>query len=136
MKFLIYLAIALGIFAIIRSILKSKNKKGRGIKTSALIECKPYKPSKDDDPEKEEKRLLRVDPEAKNDGLNIDTDEKVAWAGTQKLYKTPDGKWFVVNNLRGGDLSYQRTTPWGARGFIKSSRMSGGDQKIEALLKD
>jgi hypothetical protein len=134
MKFLFYLAIALVLFGIIKHVLKSKNEKGSGIKTSVQIDGKPHKLSKAYNPDEEEKRSLRVDPEGKNDGLNIATDEKVAWAGNMKIYKTPDGKWFIVYHRKKGELSYQRITPWGARNFIKG-RVSGSDQDIEALLK-
>jgi hypothetical protein len=134
MKFLFYLALALVLFGIIKHVLKSKNEKSGGIKTSVLIDGKPYKPSKNYNPDERRKRLLRVDPEGKNDGLNIDTDELVAWAGNRKIYKTPDAKWFIVYHLPKGERSYQRITPWDARGFIKNE-ISGRNQNSEALLK-
>ena len=129
MKFLFYLVLALVAYGIIKHLLKPRDQ----IKISSTIDGKPYKPSKDYDPEEERKKFLRVDPEGKNDGLNVDTDEKVAWEGSSKLYRTPDEKWFIVYHLRKGELSYQRITPWAARNFIKT-RGSVSDQDREALL--
>ena len=135
MKLLFYLVVGLVFLGFIEYILKLKKRKNSGgIKISALIDGKPYKPSQKNDSTEEEKRSRRVDPEEKNGGLNIDTAEKVAWEGNRKIYKTPDGKWFIVYHRWEGELSYQRVTPWYVRNYIKSS-MLGKDEDINALLK-
>ena len=137
MKFLLYLAGAFVVFGIIKHILKSKNENiGNKMKTTVLVDGKPFKPPKDYDEQKRKRdeQFLRVDPNEKNDGLNLDTDELVAWSGNRKIYKTPDGKWFIVNFLRKGERSYQRMTPWEVRNFIKHEGL-GRNQDSAALLE-
>ncbi|MGD9056795.1 MAG: hypothetical protein PVF38_11670 [Desulfobacterales bacterium] len=120
MKVILYLAIAFCIFWIIKNVLKSENVSNK---------AKDYKRLNGD----YDQAFLRVDPNGKNDGLNIDTAEIVSSERNEKLYKTPDGKWFNVYQLPKGERSYQRLTPWEARNRIKTQHM-GSREDCEALL--